>query len=574
MSTMRPPSVVSDASLAGMASAAGGFLVLLAGIVLAGWALHIPILASSFPGLATMKANTAVAFTLVGLGLLRRAWSDTPFYGAAVVIISLLTGAEYLLHADFGIDQLLFSDPVSTLDPGRMSQITCVGFLLLGLSLLLVNSRSSRLRRLSRGLALLTGILGSIALLGYSYDTQALYRVRPYTSVSLQTAFAFVIAATGVQCVHPQEGMVRLVHADTAGGAMLRQLLPAALLIPYVLGFVGWSGHKYLGWELGFSLALVIAATMLCLIAIMLRNAHHLEREDMALRELNRTLEDRIRARTADLDEQIRERERVQEIVDAQRAHMIAASKLTSLGEMAGGLAHEINSPLNIIQARASDLQEIAEQVSPVDARQVLKATNSILRTAERIMAIVRGLRTFARDGRTDPFEAVPVAALLEDTLALCHERFSAHGIKLEVCEVPPHWTVECQRVQVSQVLLNLLNNAFDAVQRLPERWVRVAVEQQGEQIMLSVTDSGRGIPKEIADKAMQPFFTTKPAGKGTGLGLSISNAIAETHHGQLRIARSGPNTQITLSIPIRQAPAPGEAHERFPQENTAVRGR
>jgi signal transduction histidine kinase len=435
-----------------------------------------------------------------------------------------------------------------------------------------MRSRSRSARTAARWLSAVVGCLGFIAILGYSYDTQALYQVRPYSSVALHTAIGFVIAAFGVQCANPAEGVISHVHADTAGGTMLRQLLPAALLVPYLLGFVAWVAHKRFGWEMGFSLALVVAATMLCLIVMMLISARRLEREDLALREMNRTLDDRVAQRTEELAAQIKERERIQAVLDSQRAQMIAASKLTSLGEMAGGLAHEINSPLNIIQARASDLLEIAQSGSPVDSNNVLKATGSILRTSQRIMAVVRGLRTFARDGRADPFERTSVQTIVEDTLALCRERFSGSGISVEVHGLQPDLTIECQRVQISQVLLNLLNNAFDAVQSLANKWVRIEVSTGPDLISIAVTDGGRGIPREIAEKAMQPFFTTKPVGKGTGLGLSISNAIAEAHRGRLWIDSRGPNTRIVLSVPrTHSSREEGTNHGQGDKQNAAV---
>jgi C4-dicarboxylate-specific signal transduction histidine kinase len=323
---------------------------------------------------------------------------------------------------------------------------------------------------------------------------------------------------------------------------------------------------------MGFSLALVVAATVLCLIVTMLINARRLEREDLALREMNRTLDERVAQRTEELAAQIQERERIQAVLDSQRAQMIAASKLTSLGEMAGGLAHEINSPLNIIQARASDLQEIAQAGSSLDSSNVVKATVSILRTSERIMAVVRGLRTFARDGRADPFERTSVQTIVDDTLALCRERFSASGITVEVHGLQPDLSIDCQRVQISQVLLNLLNNAFDAVQCLTNKWIRVEVSTDADSLSIAVTDSGRGIPREIAEKAMQPFFTTKPVGKGTGLGLSISNAIAEAHHGRVWIDSRGPNTRIVLSVPrTYYSHAEGTNHGQADKQNAAV---
>src|SRR5581483_1390867 len=243
-----------------------------------------------------------------------------------------------------------------------------------------------------------------------------------------------------------------------------------------------------------------------------------------------------------------------------------------SLGEMAGGLAHEINSPLNIIQARASDLQEIAQSGSSLDSGNVVKATASILRTSERIMAVVRGLRTFARDGRADPFEGTSMQTVVEDTLALCRERFSACGITVEVHGLLPDLTIECQGVQISQVLLNLLNNAFDAVQSLTNKWIRVEVSTDAEFLSIAVIDSGRGIPREIAEKAMQSFFITKPVGKGTGLGLSISSAIAEAHHGRVWIDSRGSNTRVVLSVPkTHSCRARGIDHGQAEKQNAAV---
>ena len=297
VSTATTP-ILSDSKVSRLASVAGWVLIGLALSVLSGWAFRVPVLMSVWPGLATMKPNTAAAFLLTGLGLVRRNGRDLGFYSLAVALVGTLTLIEYISKSNFGIDELLFRDPHSRIDPGRMSLITSVGFTLMGPALALMTSRSSTARTVARWLSAVVGCLGFIAILGYSYDTQALYQVRPYSSVALHTAIGFVIAALGVQCANPAEGLISHVHADTAGGTMLRQLLPAALLVPYLLGFIAWLAHKRFGWEMGFSLALVVAATMLCLIVTMLINARRLEREDLALREMNRTLDERVAQRT------------------------------------------------------------------------------------------------------------------------------------------------------------------------------------------------------------------------------------------------------------------------------------
>ena len=274
--------VVADSRIAQVASGMGWVLVALGLTVLVGWAFNVYALISIVPSLAAMKVNTGVAFLLTGAALLRRYSRDLPLYGLGVLVIGAVTLAEYLSNTDLGIDQLLA--PNSAIVPGRMSSITSLGFSLLGPALLLMRAQQPWGRRISRGLGLLVGSIGFIALLGYSYNAQALYQVyfHSYSSIALDSALVFVIAAIGIQCVNPGEGVVRQIHANSAGGAMLRQLLPTALLIPFLLGFTAWLGHKHLGWELGFSMALVVAATTFCLVTIMLRNARHLEEEDLA----------------------------------------------------------------------------------------------------------------------------------------------------------------------------------------------------------------------------------------------------------------------------------------------------
>lgn len=139
--------------------------------------------------------------------------------------------------------------------------------------------------------------------------------------------------------------------------------------------------------------------------------------------------------------------------------------------------------------------------------------------------------------------------------MAFCRERFKHHGIELSLESTTSEFAVECRPTQISQAILNLLNNAFDAVENLAEKWVRVSVKDMGVALTVAVTDSGKGIPKNIRNKILQPFFTTKEVGKGTGLGLSISRGIVAGHGGQLFIDASAPNTSFVIRLPKRQNP-------------------
>ena len=139
--------------------------------------------------------------------------------------------------------------------------------------------------------------------------------------------------------------------------------------------------------------------------------------------------------------------------------------------------------------------------------------------TAVRISKMVAGLKSFIRSAEHDPFETLTVKALFADATELCRDRFYHGDIDLQVQAPRPDLSLECRPAQVLQVLVNLLNNAFDAIQSNTEKWVRLGVEDAGDELVISVTDSGKGIPSETANKLFKRFFTTKPPGKGTGPG-------------------------------------------------------
>lgn len=236
-----------------------------------------------------------------------------------------------------------------------------------------------------------------------------------------------------------------------------------------------------------------------------------------------------------------------------QEIRALQASKMSSLGEMSAGIAHEINNPLAIIIGKAESMRGLmAREI--LDRDVLHRHIDVIERTAHRIAKIVRSLRAFSRDGNQDPFEPTNVAELVRETFALCNSRFLNHGIGLVLSEIAPELVIDARSVEISQVLLNLLNNAFDAVSELDEKWVRLEVTSDSTFVDFAVIDSGRGIPAAVREKMLQPFFTTKEVGQGTGLGLSIATGIAQAHAGLLTIDADCANTRILMRIPLRQA--------------------
>lgn len=233
------------------------------------------------------------------------------------------------------------------------------------------------------------------------------------------------------------------------------------------------------------------------------------------------------------------------------QAKILQSSKMASLGEMAGGLAHEINNPLTIIKTRADQILLRVQRGESLPEAWVKQRVTLISETVERIAKIIKGLRSFARDSSSEPLTDVRVGAIIDDTLSFCAQRFKSYEIDLREVVPSPDIMLVCRPVQISQVLLNLLNNAFDAVNGLPERWVQLEVGLKNEMIEFSCTDSGAGVPPELREKIMQPFFTTKEVGRGTGLGLSISRGIVENHGGKLWLDEHSRNTRFVFRLPL-----------------------
>ncbi|KYG64195.1 PAS domain-containing sensor histidine kinase [Bdellovibrio bacteriovorus] len=240
-----------------------------------------------------------------------------------------------------------------------------------------------------------------------------------------------------------------------------------------------------------------------------------------------------------------------QQIAEA-KAKLISATKMAALGEMSGGIAHEINNPLTVIQARAFQLQQMVEN-NKLEPEKIKQSAESISRTADKIARIIKSLRSFAREGSHDPFEIVPVKKIVEETLEFCRTRFYNHGVEVEVPDIDPELEVECRIIQIEQVLLNLLNNSFDAISQLDEKWIRMDVKETEDAVEFYIIDSGKGIPEEIAEQIMLPFFTTKDVGKGTGLGLSISAGIIKNHQGHLSLNKDAMNTTFVFILPKTQ---------------------
>lgn len=239
--------------------------------------------------------------------------------------------------------------------------------------------------------------------------------------------------------------------------------------------------------------------------------------------------------------------ENITEAVEAAQAAE-HANKMAALGEMASGVAHEINNPLAIISGRLQvlKLKMLERNVAPADLQPDIDST---IAACERIASIVIGMKNLSQHRENAIPEKWDLKSIAADVINLSRGRLKAHNVRF--VEATESHYVFCNPTQVGQIVLNLLNNAIDAVCELPSRWIRFEMKQVGNRLVVSVTDSGAGIPEPVAKRIFDPFFTTKTSGKGTGLGLSISRSLAEANGARLEYDAQSPNTRFVLTFPL-----------------------
>ena len=288
-----------------------------------------------------------------------------------------------------------------------------------------------------------------------------------------------------------------------------------------------------------------------------------LKQKDVALARSHRDLEKRVEQRTAELAEsnemlrnEMVQRERAEAVGRDMEVQLRQQQKLEAIGLLAGGIAHEVNNPINGIMNYAQLIKDAVGE----DSVTVANYTTEIIHETERVAALVRDLLAFARQDKQSHSPA-RVIDIVDGTLSLIRTVIRSDQITLDV-EVPEDLPkVICRSQQIQQVLMNLMTNARDALNDRYQGYdgdKRMAVtarqiEKEGMRwIRITVEDHGPGIPPNIQKRMFDPFFTSKPRERGTGLGLSISHGIAKEHGGHLTFeAEPGEFTRFHVDLPL-----------------------
>ncbi len=230
------------------------------------------------------------------------------------------------------------------------------------------------------------------------------------------------------------------------------------------------------------------------------------------------------------------------------------SAKLASLGEMATGVAHEINQPLTFINGVLFDLVEDLSEGVTLDPEPTLLDLKESQRQVQRITQIIQHMRLFGRH-HSDARHAVTLSDIVNNALLLLGKSLRNANIEVEVVLPEEEVLVQANPIQMEQVLINLLQNVVDAMTELTtprEQKVRIELKRVRNSGVLTLEDNGPGIPEDVQERIFDPFFTTKGPSKGTGLGLSISLGIIEAHGGNLQCrSQEGTGTTFEITLPL-----------------------
>ena len=238
----------------------------------------------------------------------------------------------------------------------------------------------------------------------------------------------------------------------------------------------------------------------------------------------------------------IHEKKITEMMYNQERQKSIQNAKFAALGELSASIAHEINNPLGIISAY-TELLKLQENMLDNDK------LDTILKSCERISYIVKNLKRFSRSDDVPVKKIIDLKVVAEEAISLTKPRVNRGLIKLS-SQLLANSLVLGNDIEIEQVIINLVNNAIDAVQDDVNSWIKISLMDLGDYYKLEVEDSGKGIPDEIQIRMFEPFYTTKDINKGTGLGLSVIRGILDDHKASIEFDSSRGNSCFSITFP------------------------
>jgi signal transduction histidine kinase len=518
-------------------------VILIGGLVLVGWLLHVQILKSVGRGFIAMNPFTALLFIIAGFALIRAGQRSRKrpdiivmICGIIIILGGLTKVAECAFGFDLNLDQMLFQRQVNSggpYGPNEIAMNTALSFVCCGAALLLLDMQTKSGIRPAQTFIIMEGLLALLALIGYGYRVLPLYSFGSRLPMALNTAICFELFAIGALTVRPSRGLMMVITSDTTGGTMARRLLPAAIFIPLILGALLFLSEKHGFFAIESGISLFAFANIVLFTTVVWWNAKLLfwaeEERLKAMEKLKRT--------TADLE----------------RSN-------TELQQFAYVASHDLTEPLRMVVSYLELLNSRAGEKLDAQEREFIGYASD---GARRMQQLIQDLLAYARvDTRARPLEPTDCEGVLASVMANLKVAIAESQTVVEHDPLP---TVKGDVVQLTQVFQNLIGNAIKFHGKQAPR-IHVGAQRQNGEWIFDVKDNGIGIDPKNFDRIFVLFqrLHTRQEYPGTGMGLAICKKIIERHGGRIWVeSRPGEGTAFFFTIPAKNEHA--REHEAAP---------
>lgn len=517
---MRDPVPVIDPRYLRRLSALLGLYALFASIIsFSGWVFDIPRLTDWFKDGVSTQPNTTVVVMLAATAVLLLQYGYcrfTPLLGGSIAIFGGLNLLQYVTNSDFGFNhQLLFGREWgygATVKPGRFGLPASISFILIGICLAALGTRNPDLRRYIPVLALVVVLLMMFSLLGYLFGARNFYAIPWLSAIAFPTATMLLALAVSLIISVPERHPMLLLCERSSAGAMARTVLPILIIMIPLVIWLRAQGFEHQLFDVGTGRALGAAVQILGVVALMWIALLALRRREQREREADRRKD-----------------------------------------EFLATLAHELRNPLAPIFNAMSLLK-----LAPGDREVAARAAGMIERQLVHLVRLIDDLLDMSRISRGKlelRRESIELASVIQQAVETCRPMANFAGQELAVTVPTQPIYLHADPVRLAQVIANLLNNAckFTA----PRGCIRLVVERQEDEVAITITDNGIGIPPHMLGAIFEMFSqvdqSLERSQNGLGIGLTLAKRLVELHGGSIwaHSEGEGKGSEFRVRLPV-----------------------